>query len=129
MKKKGGEDPQAEMRARIQKLKGKSAIPQPFAKSMINESYEEKRKKSGIAERESYEERRTTLNAGIAEREKADLIYHKGVKSVRITSIDIPFGEIFWLTLKAVIASMLVACFIGLIAAATLGVLGFRMFG
>lgn len=114
MKKKDGEDPQAEMRARIQKLKGKSAVPQPFAKSMINESYEE---------------RRTKLNAGIAEREKADLTYQKGIKSVRITSIDIPFGEIFWLTFKAVIASMLVACFIGLIAAATLGVLGFRMFG
>ena len=43
MKKKDGEDPQAEMRARIQKLKGKSAVPQPFAKSMINESYEERR--------------------------------------------------------------------------------------
>jgi len=109
MEKKGGEDPQAEMRARLQKLKGKvSNYEKASAKnSMINESYKE---------------RRAAMNAGIAEREKADLAYKKGIKSVRITSIDIPFGEIFWLSFKAVIASGLIAVFIGLFASVVLGI-------
>ena len=30
------------------------------------------------------------------------------VQNVKITSIDIPFGDIFWLTFKALFASILV---------------------
>tara|TARA_B100001142_G_scaffold228746_1_gene226838 strand:+ start:834 stop:1115 length:282 start_codon:yes stop_codon:yes gene_type:complete len=41
MSKDNREDPQAEMRARIQKMKGRSSIPQAFAKSM-NRAKEER---------------------------------------------------------------------------------------
>ena len=48
---------------------------------------------------------------------------------VRITSIDVPFGEILWLTFKAFCASILVSLVISVIAISIITLLGFSMFG
>ena len=51
------------------------------------------------------------------------------MSDVRITSIDVPFGEILWLTFKAFFASMMVAMLMGVISLIGLGMLGISMFG
>ena len=50
-------------------------------------------------------ERRANIEASA----KAGKDFMKSIKPVQVVSIDIPFGDIFWLTLKAFGASILIA--------------------
>ena len=47
------------------------------------------------------------------------------VQTVKVTSIDVPFGDIFWLTFKAWFASILVAGVLVAIPAAIIVLLRF----
>jgi hypothetical protein len=49
------------------------------------------------------------------------------VQTVKVTRIDVPFRDIFWLTFKALFASLLVGMFLGAIAG-LFALLGFAFF-
>ena len=47
---------------------------------------------------------------------EGEIMSEDNVQAVKVTSIDIPFRDIFWLTFKAVFASLLAGMFLGAIA-------------